>query len=152
MWIGHYLVGLSFYTFTNIAMVAENSRGAGLLSSDVTDRNLFLSTVCITGFFMAQIVQHMVHKRLAEYRALCRPGQYLNPNDGFFRYLIAPHYTAEIFLYLSLAVLNRTNLCLYWVVLWTVLTLGTSALETNAWGMKTFADWGNRWVILPGVL
>lgn len=152
MWIGHYLVGLMFYVFTNLAMVAEHIVDTDQHVVPRPSYGTILSGLCLITFFAAQVGQHSVHRLLASYRAQCTPGQYLNPQDGLFRYLIAPHYTAEIVMYFALALMNGENLCLYWVVLWTFLTLTTSALETDAWGKKTFSDWGNRWVILPGLL
>lgn len=148
MWIGHYLVGISFYIFVNLAMVSHN---LSCTSEPVSAEPPWL-WLCVGGVFVAQVCQHLVHRQLANIRASCRPGEYRNPKGGFFRYVIAPHYTAEIFLYLCIALLDRHDPTLWLVTLWTVSILGTSALQTDSWGRQKFKDWGTRWILVPGIL
>lgn len=149
MWVGHYLIGLTFYTFTNLAMILASQKDAAQMRSDHSG-GLIWTFICIIIYFCSQAAQHDVHRRLANYRAKCSPGQYVNPSGGLFRYFVAPHYTAEIMIYLSLAFLNGAEVCLYLVALWSALTLSVSARETDVWGRKQFKDWGNRWLVMPG--
>ena len=139
MWIGHYLVGITHYVFLNLSTLDASK-----------DLNQF-SSVAVIIFLLAQIVQHMAHRRLASIRARCKPGQYENPKDGLFRWCIAPHYTAEVVLYTALAAFDYPSMTGWLVTLWTIVILGSSALQTNAWGRAKFDDWGHRAVLIPSI-
>jgi 3-oxo-5-alpha-steroid 4-dehydrogenase 3 len=134
MWIGHYLAGLFFYTMVNLSMLFEAGEAQ------------YGWAIC---FFAAQGVQHHVHRQLEGLRRACKPGTYANPKGGLFEYVVAPHYTAEIMLYLSLALMNRTNLSLWLVFLWTLLILSASVKQTDHWGRMTFSDWKTRPRLIP---
>ncbi|CCG84070.1 protein of unknown function [Taphrina deformans PYCC 5710] len=153
MWIGHYIVGLTFYLSVNLATV-ESTRQLRSESYRHPPGLLLFTwrVVLVIAFFSAQYAQHTTHRQLAAIRAQCRRGQYLNPRTGLFKLCIAPHYTAEILMYFSLALFQADNISLWLVVIWTTVVLGTSAIQTNQWGKIKFDDWGERWIILPGLI
>lgn len=145
MWVGHYVVGISFYIFMNLSVVSAT------LCLSATNSVTKLQAGCVLMCLLAQIVQHQEHRHLANVRTKCQPGQYIDHRHGLFRFLVAPHYTAEIVIYLSLAVLNHGNANLSFTVLWTIAILGTSALQTDEWGRQKFPTWGSRWILIPGI-
>lgn len=143
MWIGHYLAGLAFYIFMNLALISTTVCQSTRTSLSIT------KTICIAVNLLAQIVQHVEHRHLAAARAKCKPGEYINLSQGLARYIVAPHYTAEIVIYLAMAVLNGCDSNMDLIVLWTIIILGTSAFQTDRWGRQKFADWGHRWILIP---
>jgi 3-oxo-5-alpha-steroid 4-dehydrogenase 3 len=84
--------------------------------------------------------------------------KYTLPSEGWFKYLICPHYTFECLLYLSLAVVaapagaffNKSILC---TLLFVLGNLGATAYGTKKWYAEKFgADkLVGKWAIIPFV-
>lgn len=101
-------------------------------------------------FFSAWVMQNMCHRHLAGLK------KYSLPEWGPFRFLISPHYTFEILLYLSLAVItapsnhmfNRTLLCATFFV---AVNLGATANGTKKWYVEKFGTdkVDRKWKIVP---
>lgn len=80
------------------------------------------------------------------------------PTHWLFDYVLTPHYTAEILIYMGLSlvaapkgqVVNRTLLC---AVVWIGVTLGVTAAVTRSWYLRVFgADKvGDRMRMIPFV-
>lgn len=66
-------------------------------------------------FFVSSLLQIYAHVSLARLRS-GSSFQYFIPRHGLFRYCIAPHYTTEIFLYLSFLFVDPSHLDLKWYV------------------------------------
>lgn len=145
MWIGHYVAGIFFYILANIAMILEQNPRDPNKMFDISH------TLGIIACLLCQYWQHDVHKQLAALRATCKPGEYKNPKEGTFRYFVAPHYSAEILMYATMALLNWSSVSLWLVAIWTVVILYVSAYQTQLWGEEKFDDWESRWIILPGL-
>lgn len=120
-------------------------------------------------FLLASGGQHDCHVYLASLKtssssaehadALTRPGSsYKLPTHPAFQHLIAPHYTAEILIYFSLALLavprgcwmNWTLVCA-WVFV--AVNLGVTAEGTRRWYERRFGGElvRGRWTLVPRV-
>lgn len=102
-------------------------------------------------FAVSSVVQYRVHKHLA---GLVK---YSLPTSREFRWLVCPHYTAEVGVYLGMAVVagrgwgvNGTLACL---VAFVGVTLAEAGGVTREWYARKFGrEWAQgRWVIVPGV-
>lgn len=158
MWIAHYLVGLLFYSATSVAVWIEGS--AALAAFDFSPKTLWAlinaptlkSFMGIITFLLASGVQHDCHAYLASLQ------KYSLPQHPFFRGIVCPHYTAEVAIYLAIALLaapqgqllNRTVAAAAGFVA----TILTVAAGTNReWYRRKFGaeKVKGRWCILPGV-
>lgn len=154
MWIGHYAIGLVFYILTNIAIWIDHAGSREVMSSPSLLRPISLFKLVVTLFIfgMATRAQHDYHVYLANLP------KYTLPDRWMFRYIVAPHYTAECAVYLSLAILsapashllNRTMLCTFMFVL---VNLGITADGTKTWMLGQFpqrkTDIQRRWRMIP---
>ncbi|KAK3953543.1 hypothetical protein QBC32DRAFT_369310 [Pseudoneurospora amorphoporcata] len=126
MWIVHWVLGLSYYLVTGVAVWVE---GSGATNYGMP---LFKTLVAIAMFLYASVNQYSCHIHLAGLK------KYSLPELGLFRYLICPHYFCECLVYLSLAIvaapkgelLNKTLLC---ALAFVVVNLGVTASGTRKW-------------------
>lgn len=106
--------------------------------------------VGLCGFFFGWTMQHKCHAELASLK------KYSLPQGGMFRYLVCPHYTCEIIIYASLAVLaspqgllyNRTLVC---AAMFIAVNLGATASGTKEWYIGKFGREAvqSRWKMVP---
>ncbi|KAG9325877.1 hypothetical protein KVV02_006871 [Mortierella alpina] len=81
--------------------------------------------------------------RAAEKREVAKP-EYKVPFGDWFEYMVTPHYTAEMVIYLgfyvmaSPALFAPSTLLLAWI--WVVVNLGILARETDQWYRTQFGD------------
>ncbi|KIV80296.1 hypothetical protein PV11_07809 [Exophiala sideris] len=162
MWIGHYAIGVAFYIATNIAIWVqrpdEKEQGFGRESGQKAMAGRLWTVnvwLYVFVFFYASWVQSLCHQHLAALQ------KYTLPHVGMFRTIIAPHYTAECAIYLSLAFLrdahqggqiDSTLLC---ALIFVVVNLGVTADGTREWILAKFpekrSEIEKRWVMLPPV-
>ena len=160
MWVGHYAIGLAFYFFTNIAIFVEHgpfvrdSRGFGSLVSEESLSISALDLLALTAFVVASLKQHKYHRYLYSLR------KYTLPDEHSFRLVVAPHYTAECLIYVSLSLLsapyghniNRTMFC---ALIFVFVNLGVTADGTKRWMLSKFPDRQDdirsRWRMIPMV-
>ena len=154
MWIGHYALGLGFYVLITPALCVE---GLPALPGSLDDRRpsdigVSFRPVALLLFVLASLVQFAAHAHLASLT------HYVLPNHPLFRHVIAPHYTAEIVIYSSLAVVAAPEGCLVnWTVaaatLFVAVNLGVTARGTKEWYRVRFE--GEKvqrtWVLMPGL-
>lgn len=173
MWIGHYLIGFAFYLATGLAIWIEalpalkafHQLGHGLdysptpyyqppykLPFQNKSALGFLDVFFMLAFAKASTSQNTSHRHLASLV------KYTLPSSSPFQYIIAPHYTAECVIYLSLAVLSRPkgsslNHTMAAALVFVVINLGISADGTKTWMRNKFGDSSVRkkWRMLPGV-
>ncbi|CEM34139.1 unnamed protein product [Vitrella brassicaformis CCMP3155] len=150
-----YLVGLSFYVVTPIALVRA--------VSDSTSGGR-VATLPIVLFCAANVIQHRCHRTLARlYCARSRVGERREyPPGVLFRRLTCPHYTAEIAIYAALAAAHPHTKTLLWsCVVFVTTTLVLNGLRVDRWYRDNLPNayngahrscGGCRWVVLPGVL
>lgn len=103
-------------------------------------------------YAIAYIKQNECHRHLASLK------KYTLPNEGWFRFLICPHYTCECILYLAIAwvaappdqLFNRTVLL---GLLFVAVNLGSTAAGTKKWCVEKFGaeKVAGRWIMVPFV-
>jgi 3-oxo-5-alpha-steroid 4-dehydrogenase 3 len=84
--------------------------------------------------------------------------KYTLPSEGWFRYIICPHYTSECLVYLAIAwiaaphgqIFNRSILG---ALMFVAVNLGATAKGTKAWYEQKFgADKvAGQWLMIPPV-
>jgi hypothetical protein len=81
------------------------------------------------------------------------PQRYHIPHAGWFQYATAAHYTAEILIYIALAVARRGASSQLLALLFVVTNLSVTATGTHRWYEETFPVYKSlrRWVLLPGI-
>ncbi|KAL6245631.1 hypothetical protein RBB50_007630 [Rhinocladiella similis] len=179
MWIGHYAIGLAFYLFTNLAihleyLAAVHSPNKHLGNSSPSStrelplplplplvRALFTpKTIICTSLFL-----HCSYKQNKYHRYLAGLKKYTLPDKGAFQTIIAPHYTAECGIYLSLTLLQAPdqhghghgqgyiNWSLTCALLFVMVNLGVTADGTREWMMTKFPkqrkEVAARWRMIP---
>ena len=167
MWIGHYAIGLAFYFVTNIAVWVDHVKPTGNFrqqrAADAnTEQQSILWTwrtlLCTLIFFAASDKQNQYH------RYLCSLEKYTLPKKHAFQYVIAPHYTLECLIYLSLAILDAPyhkhksstiNWTLFCALIFVAVNLGVTADGTKTWQRIKFKDEGyeimKSWRMVPFV-
>ncbi|KAL7950456.1 hypothetical protein V8C42DRAFT_306571 [Trichoderma barbatum] len=153
MWFVHWALGLCYYTAVGISVWIQGS-GAILQSWESPQPIRFTPQIIIGAavFGFAGAQQSHCHSYLAGLK------KYTLPNEGWFKYLICPHYTFECLLYLSLAVavapagciFNRSVLC---ALVFVLTNLGATAYGTRGWYANKFgADkLVGKWAMIPFV-
>jgi 3-oxo-5-alpha-steroid 4-dehydrogenase 3 / polyprenol reductase len=156
MWIGHYLLGIGFYLAMGIAIWIEGAPALVSTDEPLGDARISapsLSTfIFLPVFLLASGIQHDAHFYLNSLR------KYALPSHPAFQSIIAPHYTAECAIYLSLALLaapkghfiNRTLLA---ALTFVVIELGVSADTSKRWYIQKFGteQVAHRWRMIPGI-
>jgi 3-oxo-5-alpha-steroid 4-dehydrogenase 3 / polyprenol reductase len=158
MWVGHYLIGLAFYFFVNIAIFVDQFHSkddSPEFKPLISDMDKIISPVdklALLTFSIASAKQYQYHQYLASLK------KYTLPDQHAFRYTVAPHYTAECLIYLSLSVIsapdgqmiNKTVLSAFVFV---VVNLGVTAEGTKQWMHSKFPDRRKdieaRWRMIP---
>ncbi|KIW73893.1 hypothetical protein PV04_01974 [Phialophora macrospora] len=164
MWIGHYTIGMAFYIITNVAIWIEHLCQPLPTSLIATERSALWTRkiLCTVVFLCASERQNRYHRHLSSLK------KYTLPEKHAFQYLIAPHYTMECVIYLSMAVLDvpsvinqhrqlPTSMTLNWTLFCTLVfvavNLGVTADGTKEWQRKKFPDESfriaKRWKIIP---
>ncbi|KAK1819406.1 hypothetical protein LTR12_006232 [Friedmanniomyces endolithicus] len=183
MWFVHWVLGVGFYTATSVAVWVEGISAvqAHTFSLDdiaVTgpDLRTFASVLL---FILASGIQHDCHAYLASLKSKPAPqpsmtavqysgkdedashisGGYKLPDHPAFAYLIAPHYTAECLIYLSLTMVAApqggvwVNLTLACALVFVVVNLGATADVTREWYRGRFGEQAvkGKWRLVPFV-
>ncbi|KAF4991885.1 hypothetical protein FGRMN_7533 [Fusarium graminum] len=154
MWFVHWALGVSFYIMMSVTIWIGGS-SAILASWDSPGKPLQIPqrlSSALALYAVGYFKQNQCHRHLASLK------KYTLPSEGWFEYLICPHYTAECLLYLAIAwiaappgqLLNRSVLS---AVAFVVVNLGATAKGTKAWYANKFgADKVvKRWIMIPPV-
>jgi 3-oxo-5-alpha-steroid 4-dehydrogenase 3 len=171
MHVAHYIIGITFYSAmaptTWIDAYEAWLRQGGAISPENTsllspDSMLFgLNGQCLFGlilFVWGGWHQYSCHVILAN----LRPKSYKNaqdkvkeksvykvPSGDWFQYMVAPHYSAEMVIYLGLYLMGSSSpmtassstaptLLCAWI--WVIINLGIVARETDQWYRARFGD------------
>ncbi|ODQ50796.1 hypothetical protein SAICODRAFT_96256 [Saitoella complicata NRRL Y-17804] len=158
MWIGHYVVGLGFYSAMSLAVWIEGAsnvldpNSSFQISQLVTPKTM----LAVALFIGASVRQCTLHAHLASLRpptsAASKPEYKLPTHPAFLR-TVAPHYTAEIGIYAAMVLANSgSNLTLWCALVWVAVNLSVSATSSREWMIERFGERGRiRWVIMAGV-
>lgn len=156
MWVGHYCLGLLFYMAMGVAIWIEGAPalkstdeplGDAMISAPSVSTLIFLPV-----FLLASGVQHDAHCYLGSLR------KYALPAHPAFENIVAPHYTAECAIYLSLAFLaapngHLVNKTLLAALSFVVIELGVSADISKMWYTQKFGAnlVEHKWRMIPGI-
>jgi 3-oxo-5-alpha-steroid 4-dehydrogenase 3 / polyprenol reductase len=163
MWVGHYALGLAFYVVTNFAIWIDGIE-ATLIQPQVKSIDpaelfqwfQFVGSIIV--FLIAQYKQGRYHRYLDELK------KYTLPVQAEFAWIVAPHYTAECAIYISLAFIGAPRLAqggrvpsvnwsLLCAALFAAVNLGVTADGTKKWQLRKFGDRANeisrRWKMIP---
>lgn len=160
MWVGHYAVGLAFYVVTNLAVFLEGIDWNKWPSGPVTkiSHGLDLGPSRAAEILLSLILALAMLLQFSQHQYLASLKKYTLPDQGTFAHVVAPHYTAECFMYLAVAILangspslvNWTMLCAFIFVL---VNLGVTAQGTYHWLLLKFPDQRHiitrRWKMIP---
>jgi len=110
------------------------------------------SFVGLTVLFVASGAQHDCHVYLASLE------KYSLPTHAFFRGVVCPHYTAELAIYLAIALIAAprgalVNPTVFSGAVFVAAILSVSAGRNREWYREKFGDEAvkGKWCILPGV-
>lgn len=134
--IFHYIAGIGFYFFQNLAIININDTDESMIS--------YKTFIGIGLFLAASVDQFWNHHHLSTLV------KYTLPTHGLFKLCSSPHYLDEILIYLSLMLIKYdTNLLFSW--LWVVANLGASSNESWQWYKNKFGERAPRWRVIPYV-
>lgn len=101
-------------------------------------------------FVIASFKQSECHHNLASLK------KYTLPNEGWFRHIVCPHYTAECLIYLSLALIAApqgkiVNQTVFLGLVFVAVNLGTTAAGTKRWYEGKFGEEKvrDKWRMIP---
>ncbi|EXJ63796.1 hypothetical protein A1O7_00131 [Cladophialophora yegresii CBS 114405] len=165
MWVGHYAIGMAFYIATNMAIWIEQLCRPPSPRPATAEQIVFWTwrtIICTVLFFGASERQNRYHRYLSSLKKYSLPEKYA------FRYLIAPHYTMECVIYLSMALLDtpsifnqesqlpmatKINWTLVCALMFVAVNLGVTADGTKEWQRQKFhensSEIEKRWRIIP---
>ncbi|KAH6963745.1 hypothetical protein HG530_002937 [Fusarium avenaceum] len=154
MWFVHWALGVAFYITISFAVWIEGS-GAILASWDFHNQSLRIPprlSSALALYAVGYLKQNQCHRHLASLK------KYTLPSEGWFRYLVCPHYTAECLVYLAIAWIAASpgqplNKSVLSAVVFVAMNLGATAKGTKAWYANKFgADKvADRWIMIPPV-
>ncbi|KAF9425800.1 Steroid 5 alpha-reductase 3 [Podila epigama] len=172
--IGHYLIGITFYAAIAPALWIDAVEkiyswnhvsvhtGVFQASGTLTRAESIQCLVGLTMFLWASWHQHRCHCILANLRApaaaaasteATTTSQYKVPFGDWFRYMVTPHYSAEMLIYFGLYIMVTSTTIgdgskvsatrapsptLLIACVWTVINLGVVSRETDAWYKARF--------------
>ncbi|KAI8334998.1 3-oxo-5-alpha-steroid 4-dehydrogenase-domain-containing protein [Chlamydoabsidia padenii] len=165
MHISHYVVGIGFYGAMVFGTWLEGVGALSLWPDGYQKQDSTRSGICIilglTLFLYASIHQFKCHSILASLRSDKKKDDdhnkqtthYHIPYGDWFDYLVAPHYTCDILIYVALCILYQgQSIILLCGLLWTLVNLTINASETKSWYLATFPHFPkNRWIMVPGL-
>eukprot|EP00049_Salpingoeca_infusionum_P023469 m.12286 g.12286 ORF g.12286 m.12286 type:complete len:296 (+) comp5816_c0_seq2:119-1006(+) len=158
MSIVHYAVGIAYYLVFNLFLAFSESCTVKNPMSTTYGFD-WLSCTAIILFGFASGVQFYAHwilysMRQQQYKFSSKPNTYQPPRLTFpFTMTSSPHYTAEIFIYLSMALAAPRSAFLWLVVLFVLTNLSIGAIRSHRWYQQHHpASPLARYAIIPWVL
>lgn len=140
MHVTHWLIGLAFYMVDSIAIWVEGMPtllAGGVHTSPSAELRTTKLIVGLCFFVAASIVQNRAHARLASLTS------YRIPPGKLFQYVLCPHYTAEVVIYICFAMLGAPrgswlNVTMVAALIFVVSNLGVTAIGTRQWYVDQF--------------
>ncbi|KPM37297.1 hypothetical protein AK830_g9267 [Neonectria ditissima] len=154
MWVVHWALGLVYYSTMSVSVWIEGSSTIleSWASPNQGPRYVRKMSSAMALYFFACLKQNECHRYLASLK------KYTLPTEGWFRFLICPHYTCECLIYLVIAwgsappgqLFNKTILC---GLLFVAVNLGATGFGTKKWYVEKFgADKvAGRFIMIPFV-
>ncbi|CAK7200746.1 hypothetical protein SEUCBS139899_003445 [Sporothrix eucalyptigena] len=152
----HFLMGFIYYAIMSVAVWVEGSQAimtAKQHNTKFVPESAFAKIVVGTFFFLlAWVGQYRCHAHLASLK------KYSLPEEGLFRYLISPHYTCELSMYVALSIVTApegrlVNRTVFSSLLFVLANLGVTADRTKRWYSEKFGAErvAKKWRIIPFV-
>ena len=151
------LFGVLFYTALILSPVIDQLKQADTGVTQAAGTDMATSAIAVIVFVSGSVWQHHCHCALAELRKPASSNSvastYSIPRGSGFSYLLCPHYTAELLVYLSFVML-RSCLLQWLALVWTAVNLSITAHKTRHWYASKWphADWTSKWNIVPFVM
>ncbi|KAK9248820.1 hypothetical protein V1506DRAFT_551207 [Lipomyces tetrasporus] len=144
MRVGHYIVGLLVYVATTCASWSDalESTLAGGNDSDTVPK------IAVIIYLLAAFAQYTAHDQLARLKKYSPP-----PSTMLFKYLICPHYLAEVAIYWAVAWICGFTSANVSVLVWTAVNLGASAEQSRKFYVEKFGESvvEGKWNLIPFV-
>ncbi|KAK9488322.1 hypothetical protein V1527DRAFT_401802 [Lipomyces starkeyi] len=139
---GHYIVGYLFYVAATAA-TWSHALESTLAGDDEGDS---VPKIAIIMYLVAAFAQYTAHDQLSRLKKYSPP-----PPTMLFKHLVCPHYTAEVVIYLAVAWIcgfTRANVA---VLVWTAVSLGTSAEQSRKFYVEKFGAKAveGKWNLVP---
>ena len=153
MHISFTLLGATYYTAIALSLLASSET----VSLHMIPLQFFLSPNVILGtllFLIASYHQFNCHRILADLRkpsAKTASSTYSIPYGDWFKYLSAPHYIADLLVYIAYLIISGgTCPLIWWLNIYTSSAMLYCAITTHYWYKETFKDYPkDRKSVLP---
>ncbi|KAK9431215.1 hypothetical protein V1505DRAFT_309689 [Lipomyces doorenjongii] len=141
---GHYIVGHLFYVAATAATWSDALEST--LARD--DEGDSVPKIAIIMYLVAALAQYTTHDQLSRLKKYS-----LTPPTMLFKHLVCPHYTAEVVIYLALAWICGFTQANVAVLVWTAVSLGTSAEQSRKFYVEKFGAKAveGKWNLVPFV-
>ncbi|KAI8058384.1 3-oxo-5-alpha-steroid 4-dehydrogenase-domain-containing protein [Syncephalis plumigaleata] len=152
MHIGHYVVGMSYYLVTCLAIWCHDNADSSIHSmtgNSSSSLSSLYALLALALFVYASYQQYHCHCILAQLR-VTQPDTYTIPYGGWFNLVSSPHYLAEFLIYLALTMLLHFPRVCCCLLVWVVINLGTTARQSHQWYRRHFRNYpANRTAFIP---
>ncbi|KAI9468975.1 MAG: 3-oxo-5-alpha-steroid 4-dehydrogenase-domain-containing protein [Benjaminiella poitrasii] len=142
MHVSHYFIGVGFYGAMVLGTWLEGASNLDIWTVHAQKEQSFpvlTITIALALYAYASYHQHRCHAILASLRDQDRK-QYAIPRGDWFETLVAPHYFADILVYVSLNILYHfQNYIFICGLIWTIINLSITANETQSWYYRHFS-------------
>ncbi|KAK9239866.1 hypothetical protein V1525DRAFT_396996 [Lipomyces kononenkoae] len=141
---GHYIVGYLFYVAATTSTWSDALEG----TLAIHDKGERVPKTAIIIYLLAAFTQYAAHDQLSKLKKYSPP-----PPTMLFKYLVCPHYTAEVVIYLAVARICGFTPANISVVVWTAVNLGASAEQSRKFYIKKFGAHSveEKWNLIPFV-
>ena len=153
------IFGVMFYVALILSPVIDQLQHTDSRVTQPASEHVVSSVMAVMLYVGGSVWQRRCHRILAELRptaasrSATSTATYSIPRGSGFSYLLCPHYTAELMIYLSFATMR--SCLLQWLALfWTTVNLSITAQKTRHWYANKWphGDWTSRWTLVPFVM
>ncbi|XP_028407729.1 polyprenol reductase-like [Dendronephthya gigantea] len=157
MHLAHFMLAVAFYCFVNLSVVAEIPKSLSQSwyrsCQNPYHSVSWLHCLAFILFSWASYHQYKCHSVLGKLTSWTSDGEkiYKIPYGDWFNHVTAPHYFAEILIYIALFLaMNGQWSRWIFIIIFVVSNLTFSAKNTHDWYKQKFEDYPkNRYIILP---
>ncbi|KAK9369175.1 hypothetical protein V1509DRAFT_621358 [Lipomyces kononenkoae] len=141
---GHYIVGHLFY----VAATTSTWSDALETTLAIEDKDEIVPKIAIIIYLLAAFAQYAAHGQLSKLKKYSPP-----PPTMLFKYLVCPHYSAEVVIYWAIAWISGFTPATISVVVWTAVNLAASAEQSRKFYIKKFGAHTveGKWNLIPFV-
>ncbi|XP_060530279.1 polyprenol reductase [Cylas formicarius] len=149
-----YIVGLCHYPGTVIAILSESplfAKTPNFVSFwAFTYWDIFATVLFIWAWWRQYVCTEILANLRKNKKGVVVSDRHRLPEDDLFKYLSAPHQTAEILMYLALSIILWKNTTFYFVFAWVLSNQVETILLSHWWYQETFDNYPrNRKALVP---